>query len=285
MEDCSRRRRSSPMSTNAPDDAILQDSNYKTAYYKGRLCWRLVRNCPRLTLAQALSSGPMVAAIRVNRHSNVVAVDVTSQNCLKQLLTLTELKGIPVTARQPAVHQTSMGFLRGVDSDAAGENLLSGLQSEVRVLSATREGRTITLRFEGPVPQDHMMLFREQRRLATIMAYSTSAFSRRAVTAVLREETREVQSYTRVVKGHAAPARSTPAQCNLRRPLPVAATNTPAVSAAPAAPAVQPPLHVSTPAAAAPKTQPAEDGTKAWRLLMVPRIFKQVMSLAIHLSI
>ncbi|KAL3242509.1 hypothetical protein MRX96_021076 [Rhipicephalus microplus] len=45
-----------------------------------------------------------------------------------------------------------MGFLRRVDSNAAGENLLSELQSEVRVLSATREGRTITLRFEGPVP-------------------------------------------------------------------------------------------------------------------------------------
>ncbi|XP_075730528.1 uncharacterized protein LOC142772216 [Rhipicephalus microplus] len=100
--------------------------------------------------------------------------------------------------------------------------------------------------------------WQEQRRVATIVASSTTTFSRRAIAAVVREETREVRSYTRVVKCHAAPARSTPAPCNLCRPLPVAATNTPAVPAALSAPAVQPPLHVSTPAAAAPKTQPAE---------------------------
>ncbi|KAL3242839.1 hypothetical protein MRX96_047686 [Rhipicephalus microplus] len=53
-----------------------------------------------------------------------------------------------------------MGFIHGVDGDAADENLLSGLQSAVRVLSASREGRTVTLRFEGPVPPDHVTLFR-----------------------------------------------------------------------------------------------------------------------------
>ncbi|KAL3196251.1 hypothetical protein MRX96_045293 [Rhipicephalus microplus] len=129
-----------------------------------------------------------------------------------------------------------MGFLRRVDSDGAGENLLSVLQSEVQVISATRKGCTITLRFEGPVPPDHVTLFREQRRVATIMASSTTAFSTQAIAAVVREETWEVRSYTRVVKGHAAPARSTPAPCNLCRPLPVAATNTPAVPAALSAP-------------------------------------------------
>ncbi|KAL3246350.1 hypothetical protein MRX96_057705 [Rhipicephalus microplus] len=85
-------------------------------------------------------------------HRNVVAVDVTSQECLVKLLALTELKGTPVTARQPADRRTSMGFIHGVDGDAADDNLLSGLQSAVRVLSASREGRTVTLRFEGPVP-------------------------------------------------------------------------------------------------------------------------------------
>ncbi|KAL3194769.1 hypothetical protein MRX96_054058 [Rhipicephalus microplus] len=63
---------------------------------------------------------------------NEVAVDVTCHNCLKQLLALTELKKIPVTARQPADRRTSMGFLHVVDGDAADENLLSGLQSAVR---------------------------------------------------------------------------------------------------------------------------------------------------------
>ncbi|KAL3189891.1 hypothetical protein MRX96_020236 [Rhipicephalus microplus] len=46
-----------------------------------------------------------------------------------------------------------------VDGNAADENLLSGLQSAVRVLSASREGRTVTVRFEGPISPDHVTLF------------------------------------------------------------------------------------------------------------------------------
>ncbi|KAL3243471.1 hypothetical protein MRX96_020535 [Rhipicephalus microplus] len=131
-----------------------------TVLYRPASAGGSFRNCPRLTIAQALSLHPGVAAIRVNQHRNVVAVDVTSQECLVKLLALTELKGIPVTTRQPADRRTSMGFIHGVDGDAADENLLSGLQSAVRVLSAFREGRTVTLRFEGPVPPDHVTLFR-----------------------------------------------------------------------------------------------------------------------------
>ncbi|KAL3198510.1 hypothetical protein MRX96_014326 [Rhipicephalus microplus] len=136
-----------------------------TVLYRPASAGGSFRNCPRLTIAQALSLHPGVAAIRVNQHRNVVAVNVTSQECLVKLLALTELKGIPVTARQPADRRTSMGFIHGVDGDAADENLLSGLQSAVRVLSASREGRTVTLRFEGPVPPDHVTLFRLQPTL------------------------------------------------------------------------------------------------------------------------
>ncbi|KAL3188182.1 hypothetical protein MRX96_023932 [Rhipicephalus microplus] len=136
-----------------------------TVLYRPASAGGSFRNCPRLTIAQALSLHPGVAAIRVNQHRNVVAVDVSSQECLVKLLALTELKGIPVTARQPADRRTSMGFLHGVDGDAADENLLSGLQSAVRILSASREGRTVTLRFEGPVPPDHVTLFRLQPTL------------------------------------------------------------------------------------------------------------------------
>ncbi|XP_037520661.1 uncharacterized protein LOC125756110 [Rhipicephalus sanguineus] len=67
------------------------------------------RGPPRLSIAQALPSHPGVADIRVNHHRNIVAVDVTSQECLTLLLALTELRGIPVTAREPADRHTSMG--------------------------------------------------------------------------------------------------------------------------------------------------------------------------------
>lgn len=298
-----------------------------TVLYRPAAAGGSFRSCPRLTLAQALSSHPGVSAIRVNHHRNVVAADATSQDCLEQLLTLTELQGIPVTARLPADRRTSTGFLHGVDGDPDAESLLSSLQSAVRVLSATREGRTVTLRFEGPVPPDHVTLHRvrfpvrparprplqcrqcgryghvketcswpgscircgqthpdetdcqrlrcvncsgphradtpdcprwqEQRRVATIMASSTSALSRRAVAAVVREETREARSYASAVKGHPAPVAPTPAPRNRRRPPPAVTAHTPAVPASRAAPAIQPAATVPPPAVGAPGVQSA----------------------------
>ncbi|KAH8020520.1 hypothetical protein HPB51_002469 [Rhipicephalus microplus] len=114
---------------------------------------------PRLILAQALSARPGVAAIRVNQKRNIVAADATTREYLEQLLTIKELKGIPVTAKEPADHKTSTGFLHGVDGEPAADSLLPGVQSAVPVLSAAREGRTVTLRFAGPVPPEHVSLF------------------------------------------------------------------------------------------------------------------------------
>ncbi|KAH7934471.1 hypothetical protein HPB51_029163 [Rhipicephalus microplus] len=114
---------------------------------------------PRLILAQALSTRPGMAAIRVNQKRNIVAADATTRECLEQLLTIKELKGIPVSAKEPADHKTSIGYLHGVDGEPAVDSLLPGIQSAVPVLSAAREGRTVTLRFAGPVPPQHVSLF------------------------------------------------------------------------------------------------------------------------------
>ncbi|KAL3225497.1 hypothetical protein MRX96_004620 [Rhipicephalus microplus] len=114
---------------------------------------------PRLILAQALSARPGVAAIRVNQKRNIVAADATTRECLEQLLNIRELKGIPVSAKEPADHKTSTGYLHGVDGEPAVDSLLPGIQSAVPVLSAAREGRTVTLRFAGPVPPEHVSLF------------------------------------------------------------------------------------------------------------------------------
>ncbi|KAH7983691.1 hypothetical protein HPB52_013628 [Rhipicephalus sanguineus] len=251
------------------------------------------RGTPRLSIAQALPSHPGVADIRVNHHRNIVAVDATSQECLTLLLALTELRGIPVTAREPADRHTSMGFIHGVDGDPAEDTLLPGLQSAVPVLAATREGHTVTLRFGGPVPPERVALFRvrypvrparprplqckqcgryghvreacrwpdscircgrthtadadcqrprcvnsggphsadtphcprwqEQRQVASIMASSTTALSRRLVAAAVREETREARTYASAVKGHTLPARPVPAPRNRRKPPPAQA--------------------------------------------------------------
>ncbi|KAH7935829.1 hypothetical protein HPB52_014146 [Rhipicephalus sanguineus] len=97
---------------------------------------------PGLILAQALSARPGVATIRVNHKRNVVAADATTRECLEQLLNIKELKGIPVTAKEPADYKSSTGFLQGVDGEPAAESLLPGFKSTVPVLAATREGRT-----------------------------------------------------------------------------------------------------------------------------------------------
>ncbi|KAL3242641.1 hypothetical protein MRX96_002418 [Rhipicephalus microplus] len=112
-----------------------------------------------LILAQALYARPGIAAIRVNQKRNIVAADATTRECLEQLLTIKELKGIPVTAKKPADHRTSTGFLHSVDGKPAADSLLPGIQSAVPALSAAREGRTVTLRFASPVPPEHVSLF------------------------------------------------------------------------------------------------------------------------------
>ncbi|KAH7971850.1 hypothetical protein HPB52_003473 [Rhipicephalus sanguineus] len=115
---------------------------------------------PRLTLAEALSARPGITAIRVNHRRNIVAVDATTRECLESLLALTELRGIPVSGKEPADRRSSTGFLHGVDGEHDDNTLLASLQSSVPVLSAAREGRTVTLRFGGPVPPEQVMLFR-----------------------------------------------------------------------------------------------------------------------------
>ncbi|KAL3244781.1 hypothetical protein MRX96_018584 [Rhipicephalus microplus] len=239
---------------------------------------------PRLILAQALSTRPGVAAIRVNHKHNIVAADATTRECLEQLLNIKELKGIPVTAKEPADHKTSTGFLHGVDGEPAVDSLLPGIKSAVPVLSAAREGRTVTLRFAGPVPPEHVSLFlvcfpvrparprplqcrqcdtpecprwQEQRKIATIMASSPTILSRRIVAAAVREEIREARTFASVVKGHPAPplppARPIPAPPKSRRqPLQgLQSTSAAAPMALPVATAVPeaPPAATATPAA------------------------------------
>ncbi|XP_070395457.1 uncharacterized protein [Dermacentor albipictus] len=251
------------------------------------------RGAPRLALAAALSSRAGVAAVRVNHRRNIVAADTTTRECQEELLAITELHGISVTARLPAVRGQSTGYLHGVTGLPADADLLGAMESSVPVLSATRDGSTITVRFAGPVPPEHLSLFKlgfrvrparprpvqcrqcgrfghvlescswssdciscgkshaegepcrtvrcrncgglhradtpacpkwqEERQVATIMASSTAALSRRAVRAAVREEQQQqsstlARSYASALKGPStAPKRPVPAPRTSRR--------------------------------------------------------------------
>ncbi|XP_037579820.1 uncharacterized protein LOC119462550 [Dermacentor silvarum] len=179
------------------------------------------RCAPRLVLAAALLARPGVAAVRVNNKRNIVAADTTTRACLEELMTVTELHGIPVTARPPAERGMSTGFLHGVDGEPADEDLLRAIESSVPVVSATRQGNTITIRFAGPVPPEHVSLFKlwfRERRVATIMASSTTALSRRAVRAAVREESNVEQAFAPPARSYAGLVRGAPAPS--RRPVP-----------------------------------------------------------------
>ncbi|KAH7947942.1 proteoglycan 4 [Rhipicephalus sanguineus] len=114
---------------------------------------------PRLTLAAALAKRPGVTAVRVNHRLNIVAADASTPSCLSELLAIRELGGVPVTAREPADRRSSTGFVYGVDGDLTNAELLAGITSAVPVLSATREGASVKLRFAEPLPPERVVLF------------------------------------------------------------------------------------------------------------------------------
>ncbi|XP_070381709.1 uncharacterized protein [Dermacentor albipictus] len=249
------------------------------------------KGAPRLELAATLSSRAGVAAVRVNHRRNIVAADTTTRECQEELLAITELRGISVTARLPAVRGQSTGYLHGVDGLPEDADLLGAIVSSVPVLSATRDGSTVTIRFAGPVPPERLSLYKlgfrvrparprpvqcrqcgrfghvlescswpsdciscggshekgascqtvrcrncggphradtpacpkwqQERQVATIMASSTAALSRRAVRAAVREEQQpstSARSYASALKGPSpAPKRPVPAPRAPRR--------------------------------------------------------------------
>ncbi|KAL3226073.1 hypothetical protein MRX96_004516 [Rhipicephalus microplus] len=136
-------RRSSPPSTRdiASATAIPVDQTIAgTVLYHSSAPGGFFSGFPRLMLAQALSSRPGVAAIHVNLKRNVVAADASTRVCLEQLLRIKELRGIPVTAREPADHKTSTGYLHRVDGKPAVDSLLPASSLGYRCLLPSGRG-------------------------------------------------------------------------------------------------------------------------------------------------
>ncbi|KAL3188842.1 hypothetical protein MRX96_003002 [Rhipicephalus microplus] len=97
---------------------------------------------PHLTLAAELAKRLGRTAVCVNLHRNIAAADAVSPACLSKLLTMKELSGFRVTAREPADCRSSVGFLYGVDGTFTGSELTTELELTVPVLAASKEGHT-----------------------------------------------------------------------------------------------------------------------------------------------
>ncbi|KAH7942780.1 hypothetical protein HPB52_001562 [Rhipicephalus sanguineus] len=305
-----RRARALEVVAVATDPAVVGTVLYRPSVPGGSF----IRS-PRLTLASALAKRPGVLAVRVNHSRNIVAADASTPACLSELLTIRELGGVPVTAREPTDRRASTGYVYGVDGDITDAELLAGITSAVPVLSATREGSTVKLRFAEPLPPELVVLhglrlrvrhvrprpsqcqkcgrfrhvaeactrigdclrcgrrhpeadsckprcincggahaatnptcprWQEERRVATLLATSSTPLSRRAVTAAVREETREVRSYAAAVK--TSLLENTTTDRGLQRPTPAPRrSRLPAATSATVAEPADPP------------TTPAED--------------------------
>ncbi|KAH6944317.1 hypothetical protein HPB50_002690 [Hyalomma asiaticum] len=110
--------------------------------------------------AQALSALPGVQEVRVNTAKNVVAADAITPDWRDRLLATTELAGIPINARMPADRTQSSGIMQGILGNYAEEELLAGVQSDVPVLAAKRQGTALILRFAASTPPPQVSLFR-----------------------------------------------------------------------------------------------------------------------------
>ncbi|KAL3183952.1 hypothetical protein MRX96_006274 [Rhipicephalus microplus] len=214
------------------DEVAFQKVKSKAALRHARLpLGGSLRGIHRLSLAQALSLFSGVADIKVNYR-----IDATTQEGLAELLAMIE-------ATRHSSFCQGAGKLPYEPWFPACP--LPGLLSAVPVPSATKEGRTVTLRFEGPGlpvqalyavvgrPRGAGLLTdkdvvstvvahtlpthrsapadKSSRKVATIMASSATILSSQAVAAAVREETREARSYASIVKGHPLSGHSVPA--------------------------------------------------------------------------
>ncbi|KAH8030593.1 hypothetical protein HPB51_010414 [Rhipicephalus microplus] len=73
----------------------------------------------------------------------IVAADAVTPACLSELLTVKELSGVPVTAREPVDRRSSIGFVHGTGGDLVDSELTAGITSAVPFFSASKEGRAV----------------------------------------------------------------------------------------------------------------------------------------------
>ncbi|KAL3177668.1 hypothetical protein MRX96_009601 [Rhipicephalus microplus] len=95
-----------------------------TALYRPSTTSGSFRGSPRLALTAVLSGRLGVRAVCVDHHRNIVAGDTVSPECFRELLTITELNGFPVTAMEPADRHVSTGFAYGVDGNLTNTEVL-----------------------------------------------------------------------------------------------------------------------------------------------------------------
>ncbi|KAH7978665.1 hypothetical protein HPB49_006329 [Dermacentor silvarum] len=99
-------------------------------------------------IAAQLSRVAGAHRVRVNFRLNIVAVDVAPDASLDPLLAVTAICDVPVRATT-APAESCTGYVFGVDPSINNDTLLANIVSDVAVLSCSRAGNNVILRFAG----------------------------------------------------------------------------------------------------------------------------------------
>ncbi|KAL3218639.1 hypothetical protein MRX96_031450 [Rhipicephalus microplus] len=113
-------------------------------------------------LAPVLLSRCGVIKVRVNSGRNIMAADMSSRESLEKL---SRSSVAFVSTQIPADQGYSTKYLHGVEGDLADHELLQCIESSVPGVSAVRFGNADTLLFAGPVPPEHVSLFKLRCRV------------------------------------------------------------------------------------------------------------------------
>ncbi|KAK8767369.1 hypothetical protein V5799_005851 [Amblyomma americanum] len=113
-------------------------------------------------IAAQISKLPGVKAVRVNLRRNVVAVDTHPTADLQPLLDVSIICGVKARAKE-AGGCTCTGRVFRVDRALSTDDIMAGIESRVPVISCTRSGSDIILRFAGQEPPQEISLFKLRR--------------------------------------------------------------------------------------------------------------------------
>ncbi|KAH7941391.1 hypothetical protein HPB49_012901 [Dermacentor silvarum] len=116
----------------------------------------------RDAIAAFLSGVPGAHRVRANIRRNVVAVDTLPGADLTALLAVRVICDVHVRAKALALN-TCCGTLFAVDPAFDESTIIEGLESSAPVLSATRNGDAVVLRFSGSMVPAQVHLFRQRR--------------------------------------------------------------------------------------------------------------------------
>ncbi|XP_037529321.1 uncharacterized protein LOC119406663 [Rhipicephalus sanguineus] len=134
----------------------------ETVLYRPRNRRTNFRSSTQEAISSFLATVDGVVRVRVNFRRNVVAADTPTGSPLDPLLSISDICGIAVRARQ-AANNTCSGIIFGVDTALGEEEIRENISSNLPVTSCSRSGHNIIVRFEGSKPPTEVALYKQRR--------------------------------------------------------------------------------------------------------------------------